>query len=92
MTELLHQGLSAKDITDKLLHGLGVSDNAFSMAPSYGPCEPSALQDRMRRAVALLGAEEIDRLLEEEGKIEVSLPWGIRLSISLLRTNCMKQN
>lgn len=72
MTELLHQGLSASDITEKLLQGLGVSDNVFTMEPSYGPCEPSALQDRMKRAVALLGAEEIDKLLEEEGKIEVS--------------------
>ena len=73
MTELLHQGLTAKDITEKLLHGLGVSDNVFSMEPRYGPCEPSALQDRMKRAVALLGAEEIDRLVEEEGKIEASV-------------------
>ena len=71
MTDLLHQGLSARDITERLLHGLGLSEAAFTMQPNYGPCEASALQQRMKRAVALLGANEIEKLLEEEGKIEV---------------------
>lgn len=73
MTELLHQGLDARGIAERLLRGLGMSENSFSMEPKYGPCEASALQERMKRAVALLGAEEIDRLLETEGKIEVML-------------------
>lgn len=83
MTELLHQGLEARDIAGKLLHGLGISEKSFSMQPSYGPCEASALQERMKRAVALLGASEIDRLLEEEGKIEVC---------SFLQTHGIMQN
>lgn len=83
VTDLLHEGLSAKDITEKLLHGLGVSENSFSMEPSYGPCEAVALQQRMKRAVALLGPEEIDKLLEEEGKIEVR-----DLGISLGSESC----
>ena len=74
MTELLHEGLDARAISERLLRGLGVADTTFTMAPSYGPCEKQALQTRMKRAVALLGADEIENLLEEEGKIEVCSP------------------
>ena len=38
----------------------------------YGPCEASALKERMKRAVALLGEQEVHAILEEQGKIEVS--------------------
>lgn len=36
----------------------------------YGPCEAAALQERMKRAVALLGEEEVRTILEKEGRIE----------------------
>jgi len=36
----------------------------------YGPCEAAALQERMKRAVALLGEDEVRTILETEGRIE----------------------
>ena len=39
----------------------------------YGPCEIADLQERMKRAVALLGEEEVKNIMRDEGKIEVSL-------------------
>ena len=38
---------------------------------SYGPCEAESLKERMKRAVALLGEEEVQSIMEQEGKIEV---------------------
>lgn len=43
------------------------------VAARYGPCEIGDLQDRMKRAVALLGPEEVKNIMREEGKIEVIL-------------------
>ena len=40
----------------------------------YGPCEAAALQERMKRAVALLGKAEVEAILEKEGRIEARLP------------------
>lgn len=37
----------------------------------YGPCEIADLQERMKRAVALLGEEEVKNIMRDEGKIEV---------------------
>ena len=39
----------------------------------YGPCEIADLQERMKRAVALLGEEEVKNIMRDEGKIEVGL-------------------
>lgn len=39
----------------------------------YGPCEVANLQERMKRAVALLGEEEVKNIMRDEGKIEVGL-------------------
>lgn len=72
MTEMLHDGLSPQQITAKLFEGLGVAGQTFSMEPAYGPCEASALKYRMKKAVALLGEVEVEKLLQEEGKIEVT--------------------
>ena len=41
------------------------------MARRYGPCEAGSLKERMKRAVALLGAREVDDIIAKEGKIEV---------------------
>lgn len=41
------------------------------VACRYGPCEPEALKERMKRAVALLGQKEVQEILRKEGKIEV---------------------
>ena len=42
------------------------------VACRYGPCEAADLQHRMKRAVALLGPQEVKTILETEGKIEVT--------------------
>jgi len=44
---------------------------SVAAAARYGPCEIGDLQDRMKRAVALLGPEEVKNIMREEGKIEV---------------------
>jgi len=33
VTDMLHQGASPKNITERLLHGLGISDGGFSLQP-----------------------------------------------------------
>ena len=45
--------------------------DTFEHAVRYGPCEATALQERMKRAVALLGEAEVKAILEKEGRIEV---------------------
>jgi molecular chaperone Hsp33 len=72
VSSMLRDGLSARDITEKLLNGLGVSDTGFTLTPTYGPCEAAALRDRMASAVASLGKAEVLDILEQEGKIEVT--------------------
>lgn len=37
----------------------------------YGPCEQAALQQRMLRALASLGRDEVKSILRDEGKLEV---------------------
>ena len=74
VTELMHEGATPRDITARLFEGIGVSEGSFSLEPRYGPCEAAALKERMKRAVALLGEAEVNKLLEEQGKIEVRPP------------------
>lgn len=38
----------------------------------YGPCDPEDLRDRMASAVATLGKDEVNDIIREEGKIEVT--------------------
>ena len=42
------------------------------MTPEYGPCEPNDLRERMLRAVASLGKEEVDKILAEDGQVEIT--------------------
>uniref|UniRef100_A0A7S0S3N7 Uncharacterized protein n=1 Tax=Chlamydomonas leiostraca TaxID=1034604 RepID=A0A7S0S3N7_9CHLO len=72
VTTMLSQGMSTHDITERILEGLGVSPGAQSLTPAYGPCESEALKQRMIRAVASLGANEVRSIVEEQGKIEVT--------------------
>ncbi len=46
--------------------------SAYLLAYRYGPCEAESLKERMKRAVALLGEKEVQNIMEQEGKIEVS--------------------
>lgn len=57
------------------------------LAIRYGPCEVSDLQDRMKRAVALLGPEEVKNIMREEGKIEVTLKFSYHLCIVICYRN-----
>ena len=57
------------------------ADGPVLLAIRYGPCEVSDLQDRMKRAVALLGPEEVKNIMREEGKIEVMLKCSCDLCI-----------
>jgi hypothetical protein len=44
------------------------------LAGRYGPCEPEALQERMKRAVALLGEAEVKKLVEEQVSMGQTAP------------------
>lgn len=72
VTSMLREGASARDITERLLDGIGSSDPGFSLTPKYGPCDASALKDRMASAVAALGEAEVKDIIREQGKIEVT--------------------
>ena len=46
--------------------------NMLWVHPGMGPCEADSLKERMKRAVALLGPTEVQSIMRQEGKIEVS--------------------
>lgn len=71
--ELHADGKTEAEITELLLEGIGVSPGAFNLSPKYGPCEIESLKVRMKRAVALLGKEDVQNLIQEQdGVIEVT--------------------
>lgn len=71
--ELHAEGKTEAEITELLLQGIGVSPGAFNLSPKYGPCEIESLKVRMKRAVALLGKEDVQNLIQEQdGVIEVT--------------------
>jgi molecular chaperone Hsp33 len=76
MTQLLNSGASPADITARILEGLcsapAGAQSADAIVPRYGPCESSALRDRMLRAVASLGVEEVRSIVREQGHVEVT--------------------
>lgn len=72
LTNLMREGATARNVTEKLLDGLGCSDPGFELAPSFGPCEPKELRGRMASAVAALGKDEVESILREQGKVEVT--------------------
>jgi molecular chaperone Hsp33 len=72
MSKMLKDGLNPRQITDILLEGLGSGGDGFSLTPTYGPCEPEDLRDRMASAVAALGEAEVQDIIEEQGQIEVT--------------------
>jgi len=70
-TTLMKEGRSVEEIAESVLEGLApkVIDE---LEPEYGPCNKQSLKGRMLRSVALLGREEVDSILEEQGKIELT--------------------
>jgi len=72
-TALVQEGLTARQIAQRVLDELEERvDLATSMTPSYGPCEEDELRQRMLRAVASLGKEEVNQILAEDGQIEIT--------------------
>jgi len=71
VTELLGAGASPADLTARVLAGLGTAPGAFSLTPTYGPCETADLRARMVRAVALLGEDEVRDIVATQGGLEV---------------------
>ncbi|KAL3680490.1 hypothetical protein R1sor_023446 [Riccia sorocarpa] len=63
--------LSAKNISERLLEGIGLGDYDSLPVPKFGPCTVDDLKSRMVRAVASLGKADIRQLLEEQGHVEV---------------------
>lgn len=60
-------------MTDIILEGIGLDDGFQQDSnPTFGPCEKSYLQNRMRRAVAALGEAEVEDILAKEGHVEVT--------------------
>jgi molecular chaperone Hsp33 len=72
LTKLIKEGASPRDITEKILQGLGCGDAGFQLTPRFGPCEAAELRGRMASAVAALGEAEVKSILEEQGKVEVT--------------------
>jgi molecular chaperone Hsp33 len=77
ITQLLSEGLDAQAITERILDGLGASRGAQTRLPTYGPCEENLLRAKMERAVLALGAEEMQRIHGEQGKLEVTCEYCV---------------
>lgn len=70
---MVEQGLSAEDIAIKILGELGVFKEVETrLTPTYGPCNRDQLEQRMLKAIASLGREEAMKIVQEDGKIEIS--------------------
>eukprot|EP00892_Ulva_mutabilis_P009249 jgi/Ulvmu1/6697/UM030_0028.1 len=73
VTDVMAMGMTLERLTEVLLEGIGVdAQHVSTMTPAYGPCDKEGLQERMKRAVAALGDGEAAKLMEEQGKIEVT--------------------
>ena len=72
VTRMIKDGLDAEQITDRILEGLGASPGATESTPSYGPCDAAELRTKMERAAISLGRPELQRIYDEQGKLEVT--------------------
>ncbi|PNH05677.1 chaperonin [Tetrabaena socialis] len=72
ITTMFNQGLTAADVTARILEGLGVLPEDVAITPTYGPCDEAELKKRMVRAVAALGKKEVADIIKQEGKLEVT--------------------
>lgn len=72
-TDMIAGGMTAQGIAERVLGSLGtLAEVATTSTPSYGPCDPTELRGRMMRALASMGKEEIQSIIEEQGKVEVT--------------------
>jgi len=67
-TELIRSGMSAADITGKLMKGL----DPLEVAEGYPKYYCSCGRDRVRRTVVLLGRKDIEELIAEQGHVEAT--------------------
>lgn len=72
ITKMLNDGLSTQQITERILEGLGCAPMAEAVTPTYGPCDEESLQARMMKVLAALGRQEVQEIVKEQGKIEVT--------------------
>ncbi|KAJ7563497.1 hypothetical protein O6H91_03G112900 [Diphasiastrum complanatum] len=61
----------ANSIVEFLLHGIGIGDFSDPVVPHFRPCGVQELKPRMIQAVASLGPSDIQKLLKEQGSVEV---------------------
>ena len=72
-TDMIADGLSAKEMAEKVLGELGsLPEVATESVPSYGPCCRDDLRGRMMRALASMGKKEVDSIIEEQGQVEMT--------------------
>ena len=72
-TDMIADGLTAKEMAEKVLGELGSLPELATMCePTYGPCDIEDLRGRMMRAIASMGREEVESIIEEQGKVEVT--------------------
>ena len=72
-TDMIADGLTAKEMAEKVLGELGsLPELATTCEPTYGPCDIEDLRGRMMRAIASMGREEVESIIEEQGKVEVT--------------------
>lgn len=72
VSTLLASGAGATGVADALLAGLGSAGAPFTLEPRYGPCDAAGLRDRMLRAAALLGEDEVKASLTDDGRLEMT--------------------
>ncbi|CAI5464520.1 unnamed protein product [Closterium sp. Yama58-4] len=65
------QRMDAVAIAHHLLRGLDPEPVIDPIVPTFGPCGLEDLKPRMLRAVESLGAEDVKKLIEERGTVEV---------------------
>jgi len=82
ISELIKKGCTAEDITDLILGSIGASEGAVVNTPQYGPCDEAELRTRMERATITLGKAELQRIVEQEGKLEATCEF-CRLTLQL---------
>ena len=83
-TALVSEGLTARQIAQRVLGELGEKvELATTTKPLYGPCDPEELRERMKRAVASLGKQEVDKIFAEDGQIEVKCEFCKETSVLL---------
>jgi molecular chaperone Hsp33 len=70
---MVESGMSAEEIAKAILGDLGAFEEVETrLTPKYGPCSRTDLEGRMLKAIASLGREEAMKIIEEDGKIEIT--------------------